>query len=1087
MSVLNTAPVFRFTLTHLTFGSLVITEPDGWSNCKLKLERHEDYHSLVEYFEGEFIFYGENNFDNGGADWIRQVENIYGLDAEIQILIEADINGDGTYEEQIFSGQLDLTGLQEMKDNKIKVPIIRNDFWAKFIARRDTPVDLLSSTDLDGDAVSTIDSVTVNLPSQKVRSTFRRSTGFVNNPTEPATFYNETVGVTSYLLFDNSQNDLDEIDRRFEYGTQITTVDPRDEFKYIILATYSGDYSIDCQIRFYCVLSVARDITVKWYLSYGPQGNLTTTQIGVTKAALATNVLDDTGPFVDINTTVALNKGDVIYIYGEVTLSGGTDLYYTPDYYNATYTSDVYTDLEIVAATRFADSSATGYLLHDAANAIIDRIIGRANTLYSLHLGSTLTNGRAYGSAGCGWNYALTPGLQIRGYTFTEKVFSMSFKKWWEGADPIFNLGLGYDTISGTEVIRIEDKAFFYDATSVSVNIPYIRAISRMYDESLIFNQIEIGYNKWESENISALDDPQAKRWYATRIQKIKNTLHLYSDFIAASLGIEITRRQTIEKSKDYKFDNDIFIIALNETAVDTDVYTPELDENFSAIVNLNDSDTRYNSYLTPAYNLLRWQNVPNGCLTKYPLSVYKFVKGEGNYDMGSDTTNTCHGLNSVGLIYENQDIDIISTAIKIPMLYEVEIINFTWSDYRTVRENRHKAIGLSVTDRDYRRFFIKEMIYEPTKGKAKITCWPYDEAAAQLMTYYNSSAFLDQASNMPIRDYELFLNPYGCSGDLRLTEDGAIRLTEDGQCRLLEDITVFYLAEFLNGALNGWASEGTDIPASTLEVLLGWDNAGTGNDTWTLGDPAVISLFNDAPIGEPIYSDYLRGSMTSIVGLTYEISYNWDIFGSPPHSGAVDIVLLDNSNNVLDSETIPFSSNGTKTGTVTLSPSGSNGTYVALRASNNSHLNTKTFTVNSVTLSGGTGSVPVALPSWAYSGVLGGSAAVTTIYEDYGVKNFVLTGTTLPQQSHTIEIQYAATTNNSNASFRLKIKDGGGAVLHNAIFASAIPDGSQKTASISITDSAVWTTAAKFEILMESSDFDNGDQFVITQFKIYY
>jgi hypothetical protein len=54
-------------------------------------------------------------------------------------------------------------------------------------------------------------------------------------------------------------------------------------------------------------------------------------------------------------------------------------------------------------------------------------------------------------------------------------------------------------------------------------------------------------------------------------------------------------------------------------------------------------------------------------------------------------------------------------------------------------------------------------------------------------------------------------------------------------------------------------------------------------------------------------------------------------------------------------------------------------------------------------------------------------------------------------------------------------------------VFASTITDGSEQTITLEMTDSAVWTACDKFEILVESSDFDNGDLFYITDFKIYY
>src|SRR5688572_16618713 len=161
-------PIFRFTLRHAEAGNLEITEPDGWMDAKLKLERHEDFSSLVEYFEGAFIFYGTNGVDNGGIDFIRHVEQNYGADATINIEIEVSFDSGRNYE-FIFIGQLDLTTINELKDNRAQIAIIRDDFWAKFISRKDTPVNLQATTDLDEEVITPISTVRLNLPSQKIR------------------------------------------------------------------------------------------------------------------------------------------------------------------------------------------------------------------------------------------------------------------------------------------------------------------------------------------------------------------------------------------------------------------------------------------------------------------------------------------------------------------------------------------------------------------------------------------------------------------------------------------------------------------------------------------------------------------------------------------------------------------------------------------------------------------------------------------------------------------------------------------------------------------------------------------------------
>src|SRR5690606_12171926 len=119
-----------------------------------------------------------------------------------------------------------------------------------------------------------------------------------------------------------------------------------------------------------------------------------------------------------------------------------------------------------------------------------------------------------------------------------------------------------------------------------------------------------------------------------TRFKGAGKDIPIRSGFIAASLTIETTRRTTIKKSSDYKYDNDTFIITINPEELSPESYNPELDENFDSVDNLLYSDSRYNLILTPLRNLLRWMDYLTIGLQSYLDSSIKFQSGEGNFDM---------------------------------------------------------------------------------------------------------------------------------------------------------------------------------------------------------------------------------------------------------------------------------------------------------------------------------------------------------------------------------------------------------------------------------------------------------------------
>jgi len=923
--------IFRFTLSHEN-DSLVISEPSGWEDAVLKLERDENFHSLIEYFDGEFIFYGDNGIQNGGIDFIKNVESTSGPDADLNILIE--ISFDGYSYETVFTGLLDLSTIEEMTDNMLKCAIIRNDFWAKFINRQETQVNLQDNLSVDGEIVQSFDSVNLSmLPQLLIQKSDHTETSCYE-------IEDSVINVNEYIQIDFDTVVFDEINTKYNYPI---TSNPARPFE-IFTPEFAGDYTFNVRV----VFAARAD-----YLGLGLNWSATTDGGGIAQnpiievyfqindnAAIAFNY-DSSDPDVvhpySYNGTHALNKGDFVRIYGILSRKNtpATGSYWIigsalPADINTGVGSSITdgqdTHLYVTANTIFPETNAEGFLLRDVAAHILDRIISRDNTLQSDFLTSPYTQSGQSESDGCGWFYILLKGLQIRQYSLLEKPFFMSFKQWWDGANPILNLGLGYenftDSSSATEptvndyddaesfgsgvawtlahphsvtvvgfspdseylrysiqngiadidysigydldfstggtiqirlwdstftsfvsesivsfgggnetgtatltpnfipyyltfrglasggsvdydvseftfdadipvvvsdeieVIRIEEKEHFYDP-EISVYFDNVREIRRFYDTSLFFNNVETGYKKWESENSSGIDDPQTKRTYSSRFKKIGQKTSILSDFIAAGLAIETTRRKTREKSADYKFDNDTFIVSVNpvpvdispETSPDVVDFEPEFNDNFSSITGLLNSDSRYNLRLTPARNFLRWLNYLSGCLQDYVLSVFKFSSGEGNYDMEStmnDSSPDCHDrADFEGVeLGESENIPVTDDYLFYPVPLEVTI-PMEWEEYKTIRENRKKAIGISQTTSNHAIFFIKNLEYEIAKGEATMVIWPKEPFELQII------------NDVPETTVCVTPEVLECA---MIDEGGEVMITESGDTMILEE-----------------------------------------------------------------------------------------------------------------------------------------------------------------------------------------------------------------------------------------------------------------------------------------------------------
>lgn len=782
----------------LPIQSQEISEPDGWKGAKIKLERDKDFYSLIEHYEGSaggaFVFYGDNGQVDGGINFIKNIEQNIGFDSNIEFLSE--FAPDDVNYQEIFRGLLDISGKNEMQDNKMQVPVIRDDFWTRFINRMNTPVNLSDDVDLDGNAVLPCTPITVNLTGQTIPKQY------YSELIEPVEFNTIPDG---YIQITPESVVLNEIEEVFDLFTAANEAVPvfffspkeRGTYTFTFRIVMSGSVGINPALG---------DVKGSFRKSFGW---VFTFQRNAEDAIEFTKTdVDFPSPTTDGNgwsvfeytTTLTLEIGEEIRVYGQeisrlvtaVTFwtpsgalyrvwdgGGATALYpINPTGY------DVPTFFRIEGQTTYQSTTAQGYLIHDLIHGILARLGLGSDPFRSDFLGSTLTNALQYDEDGAGWPYVIMKGLQIRQYTLTEKPFFASFKQIWDGINPILNLGLGYEMLDGspdTQIIRIEEKIHFCE-DDISVNFSNVRDISSAYDQEMIFKTVKVGYKKWQAEEISGNDDPQTKKTYATRFEKTGKEINLESDFIAASIAIETTRRKTKEKSADYKFDNENFIIALNRDDISPDLYVPELDENFDSISNLENTSTRYNIILTPLRSFLRWITYLNGCLQQYPNSFYKFVSGEGNYDMISDyncSTGEFGQAKSCDARSEKEDIavnddDFIDGYLHLPLVYTLNI-PMEWEEFVTIRENSKKSIGISQTTTNHQPFKIKLLDYDMVKGQATIKAWPKTLFDIQVI----EQQFITPDCAEEIDD--------SCGDDVRLIEDGDFRITEDGQCRILE------------------------------------------------------------------------------------------------------------------------------------------------------------------------------------------------------------------------------------------------------------------------------------------------------------
>ncbi len=747
-------PRTRFTFFHasLAGGQLVVNEPVGWKASVLSLELDEKLSSRVEYFKGNFMWYGT------AMSTLKGIEGI-GLDEEIRVLIEITFITNGTWE-TLFDGLVKIAQLEELfkinQPYKLLAPIISNNFWAKIVNRFDTPVNLEGNEDLDGNARTAINKVLVRMPSQKIRvnGEYQQSIPALIGSLYDYTFSDPSAQFDMdndhYAQIDFDTSVLDEAKTKHNLLSAPTgTVFPVN----IFTALYDGVYNFESKLTFMRSFNLSipsavapndptdllRDTDAsgtRLLRAYFQKNNEAPIEFAIADTAvfIFTKISGFTEYTANENFTLiagdkvtlfvqsggnwfyqnngAFRSFEQLYMIGrnttELQLSGGGFGGWTDggdkvdlESFTANYEPESY--LKIQADTTYVETTTDAFLVKDALESILSKYAGADNVIISSKFTNETFN-----------RNAVTRGKNARGWSFADKQFSMSAKDWWEGCDPVWNLGMGYKVVDGVHKIELEDKAHFFNPTTI-VNFSNVANLTRRYDLERFFKAIELGYIKWSAESSSGIDDPQTKRIWATALKTYGRDYKYLSKLFAGSLGIEQVRRDRVELKNDNKLDEDILLMALMP---DGDNWVTEFMENYDSVTGLLNEEFRINLRHTAARLFKRWANVMNPSIPDG--NEFKFAQGEGNYDMTSQFNPADYEAtaNPDAVVSEKENFVASSNRLWVNKIYEVKKHPIFWYDYKQIRDNKNNAIGISISNADWSPMHIINLDYEIFAGK---------------------------------------------------------------------------------------------------------------------------------------------------------------------------------------------------------------------------------------------------------------------------------------------------------------------------------------------------------------------------------
>jgi hypothetical protein len=695
--------------------NIQVAEPIGFDAIEFTAKRLPSY-GIDSPFSTELTFTGK------AANLIKAEYDVHYINAEITILIQSDVNVNGSA--YAFNGFLNLSIYSEKNvcdtnGFEVTVGIIEDNFREQFLARQNVEIDLLSNKDLDENAITpvvldtivthtqelfligkgrnnsnqvtalqwtfaggwTLDDFAALLPAYYSNSDFKGVFGTTFNPI--STLYT----TTSPTFVNNS-----DFTRTIRINASASGI-----FGWTLFGWAGDSANITFSIQ---VKTAGGTETYRYYLYDSPL-NFYDNQ-------------DDTPWSFSAEQEVIVDPDDRVFIFMQWGFNGNIVPGTTPSPDTISRRLAYLCEQCCVTVTETnsaADASTTdGLTVYKALQRAVYLLTGNPDGLVS----DTFSN-----PDGCYWNNFITTGLYIRNAITIEQAVNgcvnvdeeniyaikTSFEKLFDGLNRIFCLGWQFEQdVYGSWKLRVEKADYFFNTNTVIQSFPKVGQIMQSAMSDKLVNNIQIGYSdKFKNIAISALTEINADRNYfianKSRADNSSVSLDLLSDIIGSGYAIEFYRRLQFLRddsgSSDRPNDYDLFIIWTNryEVTVDLDTEpgigyrlegetgsktfapgTVSYGSNFIAESN-GPIDRVYNVFNSPARIAARWWKILGMHTYGLPTAkaILAFQVGQYFTDYSSRIDSTSEPEDCMEVINGASDVLFENTNIGPDILVESE------------------------------------------------------------------------------------------------------------------------------------------------------------------------------------------------------------------------------------------------------------------------------------------------------------------------------------------------------------------------------------------------------------------------------
>jgi hypothetical protein len=565
----------RYTLYSKSQGSLIIDEPEGWNSDEKELARNEQYFGIVSRFSNSSKFVGS------GKEFIQLVYDIEGINAEIQLKREERHPQTDVWTLS-YSGYLDLS-TWETEGDKISIKFNSGGLEQALKSRESEQVEIDRETSIDGKTIPALNPITVNLEGRKVFLKTKYGVSTIENTVE---LYRQTNGQTRgqsapipLLLETKSHeaaqspsvegiNDEDSWDRSGAGSPELL---------FFAVSDMERTFRLKLDLSFYAKVLENDDINFFKFFVRLAKFN------GASDYLFKTNqVLFETDDYGKIS-----NKTITISIDQNITVLAGESLGLIVDQnhdgrngYSSHLRiklSNIQANLILEENSDFKPSQTKAILAHEFMERLVAINTNKQKAFYSEFLGR---KDLGYTNDGVGAFMGLTHGFWVRQFdkfpipTENPKVENLfkplttNIRDAIQSLNAIWNVGIGIERIGYKEIVRMEDKSYFFN-NNVTIRLPnQVKNVKRSVAAQYYYSSLEFGSEKGgDYEEVNGLDEYNTKSTYTTVINRIKETYSMISKYRFDSYGLEFARRKPkfLDDTADTKYDSDVFVLDLKK------------------------------------------------------------------------------------------------------------------------------------------------------------------------------------------------------------------------------------------------------------------------------------------------------------------------------------------------------------------------------------------------------------------------------------------------------------------------------------------------------------------------------------------